>query len=351
MTTPDLCVVVPVLEDAAPLASLLAGLRAQRGLALEVLVADGGGSAWSEAACRAADDSGVPVRVVRTPPGRGRQMNAAAREARAPDLLFLHADSALEAPWMLARARECMDRERSRRGSSRVAGHFGLRFLRSRPGHDGAYYFYEAKTRLNRPEVINGDQGLWLSRDYFEELGRFDESLPYLEDARLARRIDGTGAWVVLPGTLGSSARRFEAEGLPVRQTLNALVRNFDAIGMEGFFARAADAYRLQGRTARLRLGPFLRAADLESRSRGATAFARWWWGTAGYVASNAWQLAFALDCRRNRRAGLPPGQGPTPWLDRYDRSVGPLARSVPGRLACLAVTAAWFYGALLLSR
>ena len=351
MTTPDLSVVVPVLEDAEPLASLLAGLRAQEGLALEVLVADGGGGSGSEPARRAAHGGGPPVRAVQTAPGRGCQMNAAAREARAPDLLFLHADSVLEDPGMLARAWQRMDRERSCRGSFRVAGRFGLRFVRSRPGHEGAYYFYEAKTRLNRPEVVNGDQGLWLERAYFEELGGFDESLPYLEDARLARRIDETGAWITLPGTLGTSARRFEVEGLPVRQTLNALVRNFEAIGMNGFFARAADAYRLQGRAARLRLGPFLRAAERESRSHGAKAFARWWWGTAGYVASNAWQLAFALDCRRNRRAGLPPGRGPTPWLDRYDRRVGPLARSVPGRLGCLTVTGAWFYGALLLSR
>ncbi len=351
MKTPDLSVVVPVLEDAEALVGLLAGLRTQQGLAFEVLVAEGGEGSGIEPPRRAADAVGPPVRRVRAAPGRGRQMNAAVREARAPDLLFLHADSVLEDPGTLARARQRMDGERSRRGSFRVAGHFGLRFVRSRPGRDGAYYFYEAKTRLNRPEVINGDQGLWLARAYFEELGGFDESLPYLEDARLARRIDETGAWVALPGTLGTSARRFETEGLPVRQTLNALVRNFDAIGMTGFFARAADAYRLQGRAARLRLGPFLRAAERESRSHGAKAFARWWWGTAGYVASNAWQLAFALDCRRNRRAGLPPGQGPTPWLDRYDRRVGPLARSAPGRIACLAATGAWFYGSLLLSR
>lgn len=345
---PDLSVVVPARNEAEALPSLLRDLASQEGPALEVVVADGGSDDATREVAAGWRTRGFPVRVVKSPAGRGRQMNAGAGAARASDLLFLHADTSLDDPGLLARARESLEAERSRRGHFRVAGHFGLRFRRSRPGRGGAYYFYEAKTLLGRPGCINGDQGLWLSRAYFDELGGFDESLPYLEDIRLARRIFATGAWVTLPGRLGTSARRFETEGLGARQTLNALLKNFDDIGLSGFFEEAAQAYRDQAGAGPLALGPLLRLAHRASCARGWRRFLRYWWDTGGYVAANAWQLAFALDCRRNRCAGHPPGEGPARWLARYDRWGAPVVTSAPGRLAATLVTAGWFFCAML---
>lgn len=352
MAAPDLTVVIPALDERAAVPPLLEALAGQRGIAFEVVVADGGSADGTPAACReAAARLGLAVEVVATAAGRGRQMNAGARAARAPDLLFLHADSALDGPDLLARARERMAAERAARGTDRLAGHFGVRFLRADPRPSAAYYFYEAKTRLGRVDCVNGDQGFWLSRRYFEELGGFDESLPYMEDARLARAVLRTGAWVPLPGRLGTSARRFEAEGLRERQTLNALLCNFDAIGFRAFFAAAAEAYRSQAGAGRLRLGPFLRLAHRLSRAEGTGRWLAYWYRTGGYVAENAWQLAFALDCGRNRRAGLPPGDGPTPWLDRWDRWGGPLLRTPPAKAAAAGLTATWFLLAMALSR
>jgi glycosyltransferase involved in cell wall biosynthesis len=347
---PELSVVIPTRNEVEALPCLLADLASQAGLCLEVIVADGGSQDGTPDAAASFGARGLDLRVLAAPPGRGRQLNAGAAGARASDLLFLHADTRIEGPRLLAEGRARMRAERARRASERVAGHFGLRFDRALPGTPRAqagYYFYEAKTLLGRPECVNGDQGFWLARAYFDELGGFDESLPYLEDARLARRVFSTGAWVTLPGRLTTSARRFEVEGLGARQTLNALLKNFDAIGLSGFFEEAAEAYREQARAGRLQLGPFARLAHRASRAQGWRRFLGYWWGTGGYVAANAWQLAFALDCRRNRRAGFPPGKGPTPWLGRYDRWGAPLVTSPPGRLAATLLTAGWFFGAV----
>jgi len=347
-SSPDISVVIPSLDEVSALPRLLETLSRQAGVSLEVVVADGGSRDGTLAACHsAATRLGFPVVAVEAPPGRGRQMNRGARPCRAPDLLFLHADSAIEDDLLLARARERMDAERRLRGTQRIAGHFGLRFVRSEPGESGGYYFFEAKTRLNRPGCLNGDQGFWLRRDYFEELGGFDESLPYMEDARLAARVFETGAWITLPGRLGTSARRFETEGLRRRQALNALLRNCDAIGLDGFFEAAAGAYREQSRVESLRIGPFLALAHRTAVAEGLRRAVGHWHRTGRYVASNAWQLAFAIDCARSRRSGYPPGEGPTRWLDRFDRWAGPLCGSAPAGAVAALLTALCFYGAL----
>lgn len=349
---PDLGVVIPSLNEADRIRHLLETLSRQEGICLEVVVADGESADATLDVCRTiASGVGLSLRAISSPPGRGRQMNAGARFSGASDLLFLHADTTLEDPHLLARGRAEMIAERTRKRSCRVAGHFGLRFRRSEPRPSGAYYFYEAKTRLNRPDCIHGDQGFWLSRRYFEELSGFDESLPYMEDVRLAARVFQTGVWITLPGNVATSARRFETEGLRQRQTLNALLSAFAAIGLEGFFQIAEDAYREQDRATRLRLGPFYRMSHRLGLAGGLPTFARYWYRTGGYVAENAWQLAFALDCARNRRKGRSPGDGPTLWLDRFDRLGAPIVTSAPARVVTALLTAAWFYGSMLVSR
>ncbi|MDF1553395.1 MAG: glycosyltransferase [Deferrisomatales bacterium] len=344
--TPQLTVVVPVLDEAKHLPSLLRSLAAQQGLGFEVVLADGGSADGSPAAAaREAELLGLDLHIVVAPPGRARQLNAGAAAARAPELLFLHADSGLPDPHQLARSLASLRRERSLRGHHRVAGHFGLRFARSCTRPSRAYYFYEAKTRLDDPGCIRGDQGFLLSAEYFRDLGGYDATQPYLEDSRLAREIGRTGVWVNLPGTLHTSARRFEVEGLRQRQTLNALLCNFDHIGLHGYFASAADAYRQQGDAGWLELPPFYRLAHRMMAAGGVGSMLKYWYRTGRYIAGNAWQLAFALDCRANQRDGWPPGQGPRLWLGRYRRWGRWLVESVVAGAVTALLTAGWSYG------
>ena len=86
-TTQQLSVVIPCLNEAARLPLLLADLQRITPNA-EILLADGGSS---DATQRIATLAGASLIKVH-PAGRGRQLRAAAAEARGEWLLFLHAE-------------------------------------------------------------------------------------------------------------------------------------------------------------------------------------------------------------------------------------------------------------------
>lgn len=340
----QISVIVPVLNEAPAVAALFDTLAAQREAALELVIADGGSDDGTVAAVRAlAAAVPFPVTVVTAGRGRGRQMNAGYRAARADTLLFLHADCAFPDPLALRTARESLDAAIARRGNAQVAGHFRLRFARSDATPSLPWHFYEWKARLHRPGCTHGDQGFLLRRSFFEEAGPFDESLPILEDVALAARIAAAGEWLLLPAEIVTSARRFEVEGVRERQTVNALLMNFAHIGWDDGVAELVAGYRNQGRTERLRLAPILRRIDGLLHRLSPAERRRLWHATGGYVRGNAWQLPFALDARRHFRAGDPAGSGKATLLALHDRFFDRLTDHWGGEAVAALLTWLWF--------
>jgi rSAM/selenodomain-associated transferase 2 len=343
-SSPELSIIIPVFNEAGTLPALFAMLARQDRVGFETLLVDGGSADETLALAESlASASPFACRIVRSEKGRGRQLNAGASAAGAETLLFLHADSAFSDPLALRRALDALSSVVGLRGHGSVAGHFALRFDLPPERQNFGYYFYECKARLDRPECTHGDQGFLLSREFFEAVGPFDESLPLLEDTRLAVKVRRTGAWILLPAEILTSARRFETEGLFERQVLNALIMNFSAIGWNDFFREAAGIYRGQDHARRLRLAPYLSkirelllALPLRERCR-------LWYGTGSYVRSNAWQIAFALDVRRRFRGGLPPGKGGG-WITESFERWFRFTDHPPGRFAVSILVWIWFH-------
>ena len=319
-----LSVIIPTVNEAAALPGLLRQLRAQQGIALELIVADGGST---DATQHLAAEGGA--RVVESRRGRGAQMNAAARQASAPYLLFLHADSGLSSETQLAAAFAALLDS----GQAQAAGHFGLRFVRTVPGHDLFYRYLEAKTRSGRRYSINGDQGLLLSAEYFRQLGGYDESLPFLEDQRIAARIHDGGRWLLLPGELLTSARRFEREGVTERYTLMAIMMGLHAAGAHEFFERAPQVYASQDQGRALDLRPFVQLTKTVLRERG-----RWrsLVRIGRFVRENAWQLALRRDLAR--------GRADLPALALYDRHLASLLENPLADAVAALGLAGWLY-------
>lgn len=342
--TPELSIIVPLLNEIEALPGFWDSLSRQQGISFEALFVDGGSEdgTW-EALQQLALTELDRVRIHRAERGRGRQLNLGAAQARAPWLLFLHIDCRLTQADQLALALAQLYLAAKTAGHHRLAGHFSLRFSEPRTRSSLGYYYYEAKARLDRPGCTHGDQGMLLSRAFFQEVGPFETFLPVLEDTRLAERVRQQGGWLLLAAEVLTLPRRFEVEGLWQRQLLNALIMNFSTLGWWAFFDALPGLYRSQDRSQALRLSPFFLQLRTELARLTPKQRRQLWYGTGRYVRSQGWQPAFALDVRRNFRQGLPVGSGATPWLRIWDRLLDPLTDNRPGRLLTTALVWVWF--------
>ncbi len=333
---PLLTVIVPILNERLELPALLDNLALQTLDNVELLIVDGGSTDGSLEWLKGHSDS---LTFLESKPGRARQMNFGAQQAQSEWLLFLHVDSRFDDSSALRRALDDLQLA----GSQNIAGHFALKFRRSEQIPSTAYYFYEWKARLGRPETIHGDQGFLLRKTLFHQLGGFCESLQVMEDTDFAEGLRRVGQWRLLPVEISTSARRFETEGLWQRQLLGALIMCFRVIGWQRFFDEASGVYRLQNATGKLQVRPFFKLirrlfAEMDWKN----AWKIWWQGGC-YVRRHAWQLLFAIDARRAFRRGVPVGDGEM----GITRSVEPLYDLVTdnrlGRLAATLLLRCWF--------
>ncbi|MBF0357658.1 MAG: TIGR04283 family arsenosugar biosynthesis glycosyltransferase [Magnetococcales bacterium] len=334
MSSPQLSIIIPVLNEVANLPALLEQIQKQTGCTLEVIVADGGSN--DEAPAIAGSLGAI---CIASQPGRGVQMNSGAKIAKAGLLLFLHADSTLTTPTLLIDAINCWNKNAQILAHGLIAGHFTLQFNQQPENRQGVFRFYEAKTALNRPQCTNGDQGFLISRDFFWQLGGFSQKLPFLEDQILASQIYQLGVWITLPGTLITSARRFKVEGLGRRMILNAIIMAFHHTGFEVFFARAATVYRQQDSSVQLKMTPFFKLINTMHRELGIKEEIAHWRRIGAYVREAAWQLFFLMDLIATNRFNWQK----RPFLAFHDRVFRPLTNFLPFDLLTALLTWIWF--------
>ncbi len=152
---------------------------------------------------------GLPEDVRWTPADRANraaQLNALARAADGPSLWFLHADSRL-AP---ADVRAAVARGRQLK---RAMGFLRLAFAPDGPPLT-SLNAWAANVRSRRLGMPFGDQGLFLPRAVWEELGGFDESAPYGEGHLLAWAARRAGVPLIeLPAAITTSARKYRRRG------------------------------------------------------------------------------------------------------------------------------------------
>lgn len=225
-----LSVIIPTLNAADRLGPCLGALGEAlfEGLIAEVILADGGSS---DDIALVAD--GVGARLVEAPRGRGRQLAAAASTAQGSWMLFLHADSVLDAGWHEAAHRHIADHPDR-------AGFFALRFDVSHvPARLVAGW---ANLRAGWLGLPYGDQGLLVSRALYDSVGGYPE-IELMEDVALSRRL--RGRLRPLGAGITTSAERYEREGWLSRGARNLWTLARYLLGVDP--ARLAQGYERRG--------------------------------------------------------------------------------------------------------
>ncbi len=189
-----LSIVIPTLNEASHIESLLAQLSDEN---VELIVVDGGSD--DQTVQRAS----VHAKLVYSSTGRAVQMNAGAAAANGDWLWFLHADTQLSQP-LNAYVDEITQ-------SSSVWGRFTVRL-------DDARFIFRVIERLMNARscftsVATGDQGLFVDRRLFAELGGYPE-LPLMEDVALSKRLRKVMPVNCSALSLITSARRWQQRGV-----------------------------------------------------------------------------------------------------------------------------------------
>ena len=197
-----LSVVIPTLNAARDLPVALPPLVEvlETGVIRDLVISDGGST---DKTVEIAEAAGAAL--VTGPVGRGGQLGRGVQAAKGDWVLLLHADTELPSGWtglVLEHMKDAPDRAAYFRLSFRAQGLLprmvaGWANLRSR--------------LLGLPY---GDQGLLIRKPVLEAAGGVPE-LPLMEDVALSRALQGR--LTALPGTVTTSAERYEAQGWILR--------------------------------------------------------------------------------------------------------------------------------------
>lgn len=188
-------VIVPVYNEERALPALLRRLDALEG-AHEVIFSDGGST-----------DATLPLlsgrRVATGAKGRGAQCNRAVAESGGDVLFFLHCDSAA-APDVLHQICAAVDR-------GAQWGCLTLRFDDQSLLYRFGAFISNLRVRWGR--IAFGDQGIFMTRTLFEQVGGFPE-LPIMEDYEFSLRLKREKIYPAqLKSRITTSARRFHEGG------------------------------------------------------------------------------------------------------------------------------------------
>lgn len=203
---PQISVIIPALNAAA---SLKQTLDSVNDIAEDCIVVDGGSEDGTREVAIANG-----ARVIEVPPGRGGQLAAGALEAEGDWFLFLHADTKLGSSWPIEVA------SFTREGKADQAACFT--FALDDPSRAARRLERIVAWRCRKFGLAWGDQGLFISRAFYDRVGGYRTDMPLFEDVDLVRRI-GRDNLTLFETRATTSAARYRKSGYLRRSARNLL--------------------------------------------------------------------------------------------------------------------------------
>lgn len=203
-------VIIPTYNEADTIAQTINAVRmaASGNNIKEIIVADGQSTDETVAI---AENGGALVFVC-SKKGRAAQMNWGSRQATAPILYFLHADS-------IPPPNFDIDIMRANSNGNGI-GCFMLAF-------DQSHWFLKANcwfTRFNTKYFRFGDQSLFVTKEIFDKAKGFREDLIVMEDQEIIGRLKKWGKFTVIKKPVITSARKYRENGVYKTQGIFFLI-------------------------------------------------------------------------------------------------------------------------------
>jgi len=212
-----LSIVIPTLNEGQRLGSTLERLSSYEG-PRELIISDGGSADQTFALTAKAGG-----KFYMAPKGRGEQLAMGAEVSVGNWMLFLHADTKLGPGWVTAVNRFMTNPQNRYRAAYFM---FALDDTASGARRMERIVEWRCKT-LSLPY---GDQGLLISREFYERLGGF-RPIPLMEDVDLVRRVP-THRLECLPALAITSAERYKSGGYVLRPLKNLFCLSLFMLGV-----------------------------------------------------------------------------------------------------------------------
>jgi rSAM/selenodomain-associated transferase 2 len=192
-------IVIPALNEAPSIRQTLLTLQPLRQSGHEVIVVDGTSHDATETIAQPFSDH-----VIRSLPGRARQLNTGALIAKGDILLFLHADTTLppSADRLIIDGMKTTDRHWGRFDVQLSGKQHLLRIVES---------LMNWRSRLTG--IATGDQAIFVSRTLFERVGGIPE-IALMEDIALSKLLKKNCRPLCLSQRVITSSRRWEKNGV-----------------------------------------------------------------------------------------------------------------------------------------
>lgn len=195
---PRISIIMPVMNEAAQIVDTLKVLQYCRQAGHEVIVVDGGSQ---DATCTLAQP--LADKVLTSSAGRAVQMNTGAEYATGQILWFLHADTHIPS--------NVLDEVMQAQASGRRWGRFDVQLSGKHLLLRVVETMMNWRSRLTA--VATGDQGIFIERTLFEQVGGFP-AIPLMEDVAMSKRLRRQGRPFCSRVRLITSSRRWETRGV-----------------------------------------------------------------------------------------------------------------------------------------
>jgi len=204
----NISIIIPTFNEENTISQLIWHLKTNITTSCieEIIIVDGGSTDNTQhiaASLVQSEADAFHIKLITSNKGRAKQMNAGAKIAKGDILYFLHADSFPPLGFDQLIISEIQKQH--------LAGCFKMQF-------DHKHWWLQFAgwlTKFNSKACRGGDQSLFVTKQLFENLERFDEQFTIYEDIDFINKLYAKNQFTVIQqSSITTSARRYKTNGI-----------------------------------------------------------------------------------------------------------------------------------------